>query len=291
MFSNCFNLSEAGSPPPPNHTCWGAAKSFIAKLSYLQATASAADLGNRFRIYLNDWRGVPYYLHGVATIPGLCGEKATVGLRGRLMRESKLLHGTGSSQQNPLDPDAIVRGSIVLRLGTADFYHVDTMASKDGKKWLHSEADTTKDGTMRLWCRKLMLIDGASHRAFGNEVGCVLSFNHDKVVRLEADEAHTISRTPHKNIILYQEEKYLSDFAPPNVAQDRDRVYLHTFALKQLRDDNLDITSLPATGEALIRPLLSSVPSSVSPNFCSKLKNVLKAWKLSIATECIAHFS
>ena len=138
---------------------------------------------------------------------------------------------------------------------------------------------------MRWWCRKLTLIDGANHRAPGNEVRCVLRFNHDKIVRLGADEAHTISRTPHKSISLYQEETYLSEFAPPNVAQDRDRVYLHTFALKKLSDD-LDITGLPETGEALIRQLLSSDPSSVSPKFCSKVKIVLNAWKLGIATDC-----
>jgi hypothetical protein len=226
----------------------------------------------------------------VATIPGLCQERSTVGLRARLIRESKLLDGTGSSQQNPLHRDAIVRGSIVLRLGTADFYHVDTMSSQYGQKWLRSEADTTKDGTMRLWCRKLMLIDGTTHRAVGNEVRCVLSFNHDKVVRLEADEAHTISRTAHKSIILYQEEKCLSDFAPPNVAQDRDRIFLHTYALIKLNSD-LDIKEMPETGEKLIRQLLSSNPSSVTPAFCTKVKRVLKPWKLSIAKECIAHFS
>ena len=121
-------------------------------------------------------------------------------------------------------------------------------------------------------------------------VRCVLSFVHDGFVRIDADEAHTISRPPHARVILYPEEKYLSQLAAPSPAHDRDRIYLYTWALKILAG-LLDITSLPRTGEALIQCLLACAPSSVSHNFRGKVRDALKPWKLEMAGQCLKHYS
>ena len=100
--------------------------------------------------------GVPHFLHGVAAVPGLRHERCNTSLRGRFIRDS--MPEDACDTKPPLG--AITRGCIVLRLGSADFYHVDTISRRYGKKWFRSEADTTDDGSMRLWCRKLILADG-----------------------------------------------------------------------------------------------------------------------------------
>ena len=214
-------------------------------------------------------------------------EITNTSLRGSFIRESV---GLGANQLAALPNEAITRGCIVLHLGTSDFYHVDTMSSKYGEKWLRSEADTTKDGDMRLWCRKLMLVDANPFRGQGSEVRCVFSFVHDGVVRIDADNAYAISSPPHKYLVLHQEEKYRISFAAPSVAQDRDAVYLYTFALMKL-ERHLDVTQLQGTGEALSRGLLACAPSSVSALFRTKIRGIAAAWKMEVAKECVTRFS
>ena len=235
----------------------------------------------------------PYSLYGVATVSGLCHERSNTTIVGRFIKQNGV-EGVGDHAVTPAvhSRQAITRGCIVLRLGTEEFYHVDTIAGLYGRRWFRSEADTTKSESMRMWCRKLMLVDGDAFRTNGTPVRCVFSFVHEgNQVRLDASDAHSISRLPHTAIVLYQEEKYLSGFAAPSPATDRDRVYLFACALGKIAGD-LDVSSVPSTGEALLRGLLACASESVSDKFRIKLCKVLEKWeKLDLAKTCKQHFS
>ena len=157
-------------------------------------------------------------------------------------------------------------GSIILRLGTADFYLVEVVGRKNGtSKWAES--------TARLYCSRLELIRCAGQ----GEPRVKFRLAHDGLHCIEEENSLPLvsKKTPTDRVLIDSEEEFLADLEP-DPATDADKLRCYAMALVQL--NKRDVRGLRQTGHAILGACCRCNPLAVGPTTRNNIATLLRKW-------------